>query len=390
MKKTISDLDVKDKTVLVRADFNVPLAAGEITDDTRIVMALPTIRTLMEREAKVLLCSHLGRPGGRVVEELRLTAVAQRLSEHLSVTVSRVDETVGEQVKNVVSGMSPKEVLLLENTRFQPGEKDNSEEFARQLAELADVFVNDAFAAAHRAHASTEKVAHYLPAVAGLLMDREIKALEKVLHDPKNPVAAIFGGAKISGKIRVIERMLDTADMLMVGGGMANTFLKAKGVDIGDSRVETDQVHTARNILNKASDRVILPRDVVVAEAIEAGAVSQTVDVDDVPPGWHIVDVGPKTLKRFRNEAGRANMVVWNGPLGVYEMEPFSRGTIDLMKTVAELAADTVVGGGDLGAVVTRTGLADQLTHFSTGGGAFLDFLAEKELPGITALADKE
>jgi len=389
MKTTVRDIELRDKRVLLRADFNVPLKDGKVADDTRIRKTLPTLRYLREQGARTIICSHLGRPKGRVVETLRLDPVADRLSDYLGTTVIKVDHTIDGEVTDQVENLESGGVLMLENTRFHPGEEENDKEFARKLASLADFFVNDAFGASHRAHASTEGVAHYLPAVAGLLMMQEIQVLEKILQEPKRPFAAIFGGAKVSHKIEVVHRLLDILDLLLIGGGMANTFLKAKGVEIGKSMVEDRQLETAGKILKEAGDRISLPVDARVAEEFDNRANRKTVGIESVPKGWHIMDIGPKTLALFKDKLDSARMVVWNGPLGVSEMDAFTRGTMAIAEVVANLDAVTVVGGGDSAAAVAGAGVADKMSHVSTGGGAFLDFLGGKELPGIGALDDK-
>jgi phosphoglycerate kinase len=394
MKKTIKDIDVRGKRVLMRADFNVPLENGEVADDTRIRAVLPTLRYLLERDARVILFSHLGRPKGKVVEDLRLNPVAARLAELLEVDVIKVDDTVGPEVEAAVEDLESDEVLLLENTRFYSEEKGNDPDFSTRLARLGDVYVNDAFGAAHRAHASTEGVARAVreqggQAVAGLLMESELEALRRVVENPQHPYVAILGGAKVSDKIDVIKKLLDQVDTLLIGGGMANTFLKAKDVEIGQSLVEEESVDTAREILEQAREKLVLPVDVVIADAFDAQARRQTVFVEHVGEDWRIMDVGPRTIERFQEILQDAEMVVWNGPLGVFEMDPFSVGTFEIARTLADLDAVTVVGGGDSAAAVNEAGVEDEITHVSTGGGAFLNYLEGKELPGVAALDDK-
>jgi phosphoglycerate kinase len=390
MKKTIKDIDAHGKRVLVRADLNVPLEDGRISDDTRIKACLPTLRYLIEKRALVILCSHLGRPKGKVVDGFRLDSVADRLSTLLERQVKKADDCIGSAVKNAIGKLGAGEFLLLENTRFHPEEKDNDPEFAKALARPAEIFVNDAFAAAHRAHASTEGVTHYLPAVAGLLMEREIETLNKVVEHPKHPFVAILGGAKVSDKVNVIEKLLETADYLLIGGAMANIFLKSKKIDVGKSPVEKDGIEVAGGILEQAADKVSLPVDcLIVKDAISADSERRVVHVDEIPPGWIIADIGPKTLARFKEKLKSAKMVVWNGPPGVFEKEPFSKGTMELARELGGLDAATIVGGGDTGAAVAQAGVTDKMTHVSTGGGAFLEFLEGKELPGIAALEDK-
>jgi phosphoglycerate kinase len=389
MKTTVQDIELRDKRVLLRADFNVPLKDGKVADDTRIRKTLPTLRYLREQGARSIICSHMGRPKGQVVEKLRMDPVADRLSDYLGTAVIKVDHTVDGEVTDQVENLESGGVLMLENTRFHPGEKENDKEFARKLASLADFFVNDAFGASHRAHASTEGVAHHLPAVAGLLMMQEIRVLEKILQAPKRPFAAIFGGAKVSDKIEVVHRLLHILDLLLIGGGMANTFLKAKGLETGKSMVEEQQLETAESILKKANDRISLPVDARVAEEFDNRANRKTVSIRSVPEGWHIMDIGPKTLTLFMNKLKFPRMVIWNGPMGVSEMDSFSRGTTAIATVMADLDAVTVVGGGDSAAAAAGAGVVDKMSHVSTGGGAFLDFLGGKELPGIAALDDK-
>ncbi|MCD6554378.1 MAG: phosphoglycerate kinase [Anaerolineae bacterium] len=388
-KKTVRDVDVRGKRVLVRVDFNVPLAEGKVADDTRIRAALPTIRYLIEQGARVILMSHLGRPKGQVKEELRMAPVAARLSELLGQPVLTADDCIGPQVQALVKELKPGQVLLLENTRFHPEERKNDPDFARELASLAEVYVNDAFGTAHRAHASTEGVAHYLPAVAGFLMEKEIEFLGKALESPEHPFVAILGGAKISDKIGVIENLLGKVDVLLIGGGMANTFFKAQGYEVGESLVEDESLDTAREMLAKAGDKLVLPVDVVVADAFAADAQSKIVGVDAVPAGWRILDIGPRTVALFKDKLAGAKTVVWNGPMGVFEFPKFATGTVEIAKALAELDAMTIIGGGDSVAAVYQAGLADKMTHISTGGGASLEFLEGKTLPGIAALADK-
>ncbi len=388
MKKTVKDVEVQGKKALVRVDFNVPLKNGEVADDARIRGALPTIRYLIENGAGVILCSHLGRPKGKPDDALRMDPVARRLSELLGAEVKKLDDCIGEAVNRAKAELKPGGVLMLENTRFHDGEKANDDGFAAQLAQGVDLFVNDAFGAAHRAHGSTEGVARLLPAVSGLLMAREIEVLERLVANPAPPVVAIFGGAKISDKIGVLERFLQKADTLMIGGAMANTFFLAKGLEIGESLAETDSLETAGEILEKGGDRLMLPVDVVVAESPDLPDGRRTVAVDAVPAGWKILDIGPETVKRFSDGLKSAGTVVWNGPMGMFEKSPFDEGTRAVAEILAELDAETYIGGGDSGSAVKQAGAVDKMTHVSTGGGAFLEYLEGRTLPGVAALED--
>jgi phosphoglycerate kinase len=388
-KKTIEDIDVKGKRVLVRVDFNVPLDQGRVADDTRIRAALPTIQYLMEQGARVILMSHLGRPKGKVRDELRLPPVAERLSELLDRPVAMAVDCVGEEVETAVDRLSPGDVLLLENLRFHPGEEANDPEFINQLASLGEIYVNDAFGTAHRAHASTEGVAHRLPAVAGFLMEKELNFLGRALESPEHPFVAILGGAKISDKIGVVDNLLGKVDLLLIGGGMANTFLKAQGYQVGQSLVEEESLPLARELLGKAGRRLILPVDVVVADRFDAEAQSKTVSVEEVPEEWRILDIGPATVERFAQELYTAKTVVWNGTMGVAEFPRFAAGTQAIIEMLAESQATTIVGGGDTAAAVQQSGMAEKMTHVSTGGGASLELLEGKVLPGVAALADK-
>ena len=384
-KKTIRDIDVKGKRVLVRVDFNVPLSEGAVSDDTRIQAALPSIQYLLNREATLILCSHLGRPKGKVVDDLRLDPVARRLSELLERPVNKLDECIGPKVEAAVQAAKPGDVILLENTRFHPEEKQNDPAFAAKLAALADLYVNDAFGTAHRAHASTEGVAQYLPAVAGLLMEKELEFLGSALASPE--YVAILGGAKISDKIGVVENLLGQVDALLIGGGMANTFLKADGYDVAESLAEEGSLDTARGLLERAGNKLVLPVDVTVADRFDADAFSQVVSVSGVPPRWRILDIGPRTLELFQERLAGARTVVWNGPMGVFEFPKFAMGTEAVARMLAALPdAITIIGGGDSAAAVKRTGLAGKMSHISTGGGASLEFLEGKTLPGVAAL----
>jgi phosphoglycerate kinase len=388
-KKTIRDIEVQGKRVLVRVDFNVPLKNGVVTDDTRIRAALPTLNYLLEHGAALVLCSHLGRPKNKVVPELRMDPVAARLAELLGRPVKKLDDCIGPEVEAAAKAARPGDVIMLENTRFHAEEEANDLGFARQLAALADVYVNDAFGTAHRAHASTEGVARYLPAVAGFLMEKELEFLGQATENPAHPYVAILGGAKISDKIGVIENLLVKCDRLLIGGGMANTFFKGMGFEVGDSLVEEEAVATARSLLEKAGGRLILPVDVVIADAFDNAAHTRVVAPNDVPAGWRILDIGPKTIATFESALGGAKTVVWNGPLGVFEMSNFARGTFAIAELLARLDAVTVIGGGDSAAAVQQAGLAGKMSHVSTGGGASLEFLEGLVLPGVAALADK-
>jgi phosphoglycerate kinase len=397
-KLTIDDLDVKGKRVLVRVDFNVPLKEDEqgnlvVADDTRIREALPTIRALMQAGAKVILMSHLGRPKGQPDPKYSLAPVARRLEELLGVRVRFVSNIVGEAVRQAINSMPEGGVILLENTRFHPGETKNDPELARQLAELADVYVNDAFGSAHRAHASTEGVAHYVKQAAmGYLMKREVEYLGRLLENPEHPFVAILGGAKVSDKIGVIKNLLPRVDRLLIGGAMSYTFLKALGHNVGASRVEEDRLEEARQLYEEAQGKILLPVDHVVAPEFSNEAPAQVVE-GDIPDGLMGLDIGPKTIERYREEILQARTVVWNGPMGVFEMPSFAKGTFAIAEALAEATdrgALTVVGGGDSVAAITQAGYADRVSHVSTGGGAMLEFLEGKELPGLIALTDKK
>ena len=388
MKKSVRDIDVRGKRVLVRVDFNVPLRDRTVTDDTRIRASLPTLTYLLGQGAALVLCSHLGRPKGKAVAELSMGPVAERLAELLDQPVRKLDDCVGTEVTAAVNQMRPGDVVLLENTRFHPEERANEAAFSRQLAGLADVFVNDAFGTAHRAHASTEGVAHYLPAVAGFLVEKELEFLGRATGDPDRPFVSILGGAKISDKIGVIESLLGKCDALLIGGGMANTFFKAEGFELGDSLVEEDAVSTARSLLKQSSGKLLLPVDVIVADAFDNEANTQVVEPDAVAPGWRILDIGPQTVSSFRETLSKAKTVVWNGPLGVFEMPNFAKGTFAVAQMLASLDAVTIIGGGDSAAAVRQAGLVDKMAHVSTGGGASLEFLEGKLLPGVAVLED--
>ena len=391
-KLGVADLDVKGKRVLVRVDFNVPLKDGEITDDSRIRAAIPTIEHLRRAGARVILVSHLGRPKGQVVESLRMDPVARRLSELLGVPVRKADDCIGPAVQAQVAALADGDVLLLENVRFYPGEEKNDPAFARELAALADLYVNDAFGTAHRAHASTEGVARLLPAAAGFLMQKEIEIMGRALSNPERPFLALLGGAKVSDKIGVIQNLLTKVDTVAIGGGMAYTFLKAKGLEVGRSLVEEDRVPLAAQLLQQAQAQgveLLLPVDVVVADRFAPDAQHKVVPVDAIPPDWQGLDIGPNTRELFAAAVHKARTIVWNGPMGVFEWDAFSEGTMAIARALADAQATTIVGGGDSVAAVERAGVADKITHISTGGGASLEFLEGRELPGVAALWDK-
>ena len=393
-KRTVRDIDVAGKRVLVRVDFNVEFDDGRISDDSRIRAALPTIAYLRERGAVLVLCSHLGRPGGKVVEDMSLAPVGTRLSELLEADVTCVGECIGPEVEAAVAAAGPGDVLLLENLRFHPEEEKNDEGFARALASLAEVFVQDGFGVSHRAHASTEGVTRYLPAVAGFLVEAELAALGGLLESPARPLVSVLGGAKVSDKMGVLDNFIERVDSILIGGGMAATFLKARGLPVGASLVEDDRLELARDVMERAERggvSLIIPRDVVVADAFSADAQSRTVDVEDVPDGWYIMDIGHKTLDTFRAEAAKGKTILWNGPLGVFEMPAFSRGTREFAAALGSLdGVTTVLGGGSTAEVVHELGITDRITHVSTGGGASLEFLEGRTLPGVAALLDKE
>jgi phosphoglycerate kinase len=388
-KKTIRDIDPKGKRVLVRVDFNVPIENGIVQDDTRIRAALPTIQYLLDGGADVILCSHLGRPKDKPDPKYSLKPVADYLGTVIKAPVKFSEECVGPKADAAAKALKAGEVLLLENTRFYPGETKNDPEMSKALASLADLYVNDAFGSAHRAHASTEGVARHIPAVAGLLMEKEIKYLGQALADPKRPFVAILGGAKVSDKIEVIRNLLSQADTVLIGGGMANTFFKAEGREMADSLVEPDAVETAKSLLVEGKGKLHLPIDLVIADAFDAKANFKTIPVGDVPAGWRVMDVGPETVKEFSALVSGAGTIVWNGPMGVFEMGPFAKGTFALAKAVAESNVDSIVGGGDSVSALQQSGLADKITHISTGGGASLEMLEGKLLPGLAALQDK-
>lgn len=387
-KKTVRDIDLKGKRVLMRCDFNVPLEDGRITDDTRITAALPTIKYVLEQGASLALCSHLGRPKG-VTPEFTLEPVAMRLSELLGQDVPLLNDCVGPEVDEIVDPLEPGHVVLLENVRFHPEEEKNDPHFAEQLASLADVFVNDAFGTAHRAHASTEGVAHHLPAVAGFLIEKEIDFLGKAVENPKRPFVAIMGGAKVKDKIKVIESLLPKVDRLLIGGGMAYTFYKARGLEIGRSLLDADSLEYCKKLIAEHSDKILLPVDCVVAPEFKADAPATTVSVDAIPSDQEGLDIGPATRELFAEVIAEAGTVIWNGPMGVFEFDAFAAGTKAIAQALAESGAVSIIGGGDSAAAVEKFGLADKMSHVSTGGGASLEFLEGTELPGIAALLDK-
>jgi phosphoglycerate kinase len=390
-KASVRDAKVKGRRVLVRVDFNVPLKDGEVVDDTRIRAALPTLELLRERGAALVLASHLGRPGGKVVPELSLAPVSRRLSELLGVPVTQAPKVVGAEVEMAAGCLGPGEVVLLENTRFEPGEAKNDPMLAGSLAALAQVYVNDAFGAAHRAHASTEGVAQYLPGYAGLLLEREVNELSKVVEDPARPLCVVLGGAKVSDKVGVIERFLDLADQILIGGAMCFSFFKAQGKEIGDSLFDDVSVEAAREALAKAETadcELVLPVDLVLGREFSADTERKEVDGTEVPEGWMGLDVGPKTGALYAEAVGKAGTVLWNGPMGAFEMEPFAGGTRAVAEAVAKASGKTVVGGGDSVAAMVEFGLSDQVDWLSTGGGASLELLEGKKLPGVEALID--
>ncbi len=388
-KKTIRDIDVTGKKVLVRVDFNVPLSESGVGDDTRIRAAIPTIQYLLDHGAAVILCSHLGRPKGGPDPKYSLKPVADHLAELLGKPVKFAPDCIGPAAEKEASSLKAGEVLVLENTRFHPEEEKNDLKMAEQLANLADLYVNDAFGTAHRAHASTEGVTHFKPGVAGFLLEKEIKYLGQAVTDPKRPFVAILGGAKISDKIGVINNLLSKADAVLIGGGMANTFLKAQGFAVADSLVEADSVPVASELLAKAQGKLHLPVDLVLADKFEAEAARKVIPVGNVPDGWRILDIGPETVRAFSEVIKTAGTVVWNGPMGVFEFPRFAEGTFGIAKAVAESSAVSIIGGGESVAAIQQSGLAEKITHISTGGGASLEMLEGLELPGVAALQDK-
>ncbi len=404
MKKTVKDIDIKGKRVLMRVDFNVPMADGKVTDDKRIKASLPTIQYVLDQGASLILMSHLGRPKSASDLTLRhgfdklnpaaqggafsLRAASEVLSTLLNRPVQMAPDCIGAEVEKMAKALKPGEVLMLENTRFHAGEEKNDLGFARQLASLGDVYVNDAFGSAHRAHASTEGVARFLPAVSGFLMEQELEYLGRAVANPEHPYIAILGGAKVSDKILVVESLLSKCDKMIIGGGMANTFLAAQGLNMQDSLVEAESMELAKSIMAKSRDKLILPIDAVIADKFDDSANTQTVPIDKIPAGWRMLDVGPKTLELYQITLKEVKLVVWNGPVGVFEMPKFAEGTFALARMLAESGAITVIGGGDSASAVKKAGVAQKMTHVSTGGGASLEFLEGKVLPGVAALLD--
>lgn len=388
----MKDIDVKGQRVFVRVDFNVPMADGAITDETRIRAAIPTIEYLVEQGAKVILASHLGRPKGEVKENMRLTAVGIRLAELMGKPVTKLDESIGQAVEEAVANMQDGDILLLENVRFHAGEEKNDPTLAQQFAQLADIYVNDAFGAAHRAHASTEGIAKHIPAVSGFLMQKELDVLGKALSNPEHPFTAIIGGAKVKDKIGVIESLLEKVDHLIIGGGLSFTFIKAQGHDIGKSLLEEDKIELAKSFIEKAKAKGVqlhMPVDAVVANEFSQDAETQIVDVDAIPADWMGLDIGPKTAANYAEVIKNSKLIIWNGPMGVFEMDKFANGTKTVADEMATTAGYTVIGGGDSAAAVEKFEVADKMDHISTGGGASLELMEGKELPGIVALNDK-
>ncbi len=388
-KKIVTDLDVKGKKVLVRVDFNVPIKDGKVTDDTRITAALPTIQYLLDNGAAVILCSHLGRPKEGPDPAYSMKPVAEHLATLISAPVKFAEDCIGPVAEKAAAELKPGEVLVLENTRFHPEETKNDPAMAKALASLADLYVNDAFGSAYRAHASTAGVAEYLPSAAGFLMEKEIRYLGNAIADPVRPFVAILGGAKISDKIGVINNLLTKADKILIGGGMANTFLAAKGYQMGDSLVEAEVIDQAKELLEKSAGKLVLPVDLVIADAFDAEANMKVIPVGDVPAGWRVLDIGPETVKAFGAEIASAGTVVWNGPMGVFEFPRFAEGTYGVAKAVANSKAISIIGGGDSVAAINQSGLSDKITHISTGGGASLEMLEGLELPGVALLSEK-
>lgn len=391
-KKTMKDIDVKGKRVFVRVDFNVPMEEEHITDDTRIRAALPTIQYLVDAGAKVILASHLGRPKGEVNEEMRLTAVGTRLAELIERPVTKLDESIGEAVEAAIAAMQDGDIVLLENVRFHKGEEKNDPALAESFAKLADVYVNDAFGAAHRAHATTEGIAKFIPAVSGFLMQKELDVLGKALSNPERPFTAIIGGAKVKDKIGVIENLLEKVDHLIIGGGLSYTFVKALGHDVGNSLLEEDKIELAKSFIDKAKEKGVqlhMPVDAVIADKFSKDAATQVVDIDAIPADWMGLDIGPKTAANYADVIAKSKLIIWNGPMGVFEMEKFANGTKTVADAMAATEGYTIIGGGDSAAAVEKFEVASKMNHISTGGGASLELMEGKELPGIVALNDK-
>jgi len=384
--RTLRDLDLRERRVLLRVDFNVPMKDGAIEDDTRIRAALPTIQFLLDHEASIVICSHLGRPKGRVVEELSLRPAAAHLGQLIGMPVGFVGQTTGPEAEQAAQALESGELLLLENTRFNPEETKNVPEFARALAGLGEVYVNDAFGTVHRAHASTEGVAHFLPSAAGLLVEKEVQYLETTLVNPARPFVAVLGGAKISDKIGVVGSLIERTEALLIGGGMANTFLAAQGMDMAESLTEPESYSVALELIEIAGEKLHLPSDAIVADEFSPEASTQVVGVENVPAGWRVLDIGPQTLESFKRLVADAATVFWNGPMGVFEMAPFAAGTTDLARAIAQSGSVSIVGGGDSASAIRQAGLVDKITHLSTGGGASLALLEGRVLPGLAVL----
>ncbi|WP_172373004.1 phosphoglycerate kinase [Sporosarcina jiandibaonis] len=390
-KKTMKDIELEGQRVFCRVDFNVPMEDGNVTDDTRIRAAIPTIKYLTDQGAKVILASHLGRPKGEVNEEMRLTEAGKKLAELINQPVKKLDESIGADVENAISKMGNGDIILLENVRFHAGEEKNDPELAKEFAKLADVFVNDAFGAAHRAHASTAGIAEHLPAVSGLLLDKELDVLGKALSNPERPFTAIIGGAKVKDKIGVIDHLLDIVDNLIIGGGLSYTFLKAQGYEIGKSLLEEDKMDLALSFMKKAEDngvKLYLPIDVVVADDFSVDANTKVVELNAIPEDWEGLDIGPKTADLYADVIANSKLIIWNGPMGVFELKPFENGTKRVAEAMADTNGYTVIGGGDSAAAVEKFNVGEKMDHISTGGGASLEFMEGKELPGVTALDD--
>jgi phosphoglycerate kinase len=394
-KKIVEDIEVEGKRVLLRVDFNVPLNinTGTISDDSRIRASRPTIKYLINHNAKIILCSHLGRPGGKVVENLRIAPIAQRLSQLMGLPVNTASDCIGQEVERKAGTLKEGDILVLENLRFHPEEEANSADFARKLAKLADIYVNDAFGTAHRAHASTVGVAKYLPAVAGFLMKKELEVMDKLLHNPERPSACLIGGAKVGDKIELLQNMLKKVDTLLVGGSMAAPFLKTQGYEVGHSLIEDDKLGLAKKLLQEAKEwgvPFLLPIDAVVVEEIRAGAPTRVVSTTNIPSGSHIVDIGPQSIELFCSELAKCRTIIWNGPMGIYEIHQFAQGTRSIASFLSTLNATTIIGGGSSAEIVQEMGLTDKMTHVSTGGGASLRFLEGVTLPGVEILLDKK